>query len=169
MCVNVEPCTSGALFSVASGQAELVSGGPDVVVAKKSSLLLSVCVCVCVCPVATQPVTSVEPLSTAVTVASVAATAIVTATISTSANTTSTTTTTTTTTASVSGGTAEHECRHPVHTDGSHQQLYTARPLLFVTNDVLALSATPGSLMTYFICVIYSVALSKVTSSEEED
>lgn len=34
-CVNVEPCTSGALLSVASGQAELVLGGPDVVVAKK--------------------------------------------------------------------------------------------------------------------------------------
>ena len=42
-------------------------------------------------------------------------------------------------------------------------------PNVFVTNDVLALSATPGALMTYFIRVVHSVALSKVTSSEEED
>jgi hypothetical protein len=42
-------------------------------------------------------------------------------------------------------------------------------PDVFVTNDVPALSATPGSLMTYFTRAVYSVALSKVTSSEEED
>jgi hypothetical protein len=79
-----------------------------------------------VCPIATQPVTPVEPLSTAATAASATATAIVTATISTTVS----TTTTTTASASVTSGTAEYECRYLVHTVGSHQQLYTPRPLL---------------------------------------
>jgi len=146
MCVNVEPCASGALFSVASGQGELVSDDAEVLVAKKSSLLLSVSqsvsqsVSLCVCPVATQPVTPVEPLSSAATVASATAPATVTATISTSVNTTTTTTATTTSTATTTTTTAaaaaaaaaaaEHECSYLVHAVGSYQQLYTARPLL---------------------------------------
>ena len=38
-----------------------------------------------------------------------------------------------------------------------------------ITDDLLELSATPGSVMKFLIRVVYPVALSKVTSSKEED